>query len=71
MLVPVHKYNECEHSKICSVPENIHTPLTEGIGNSWGGGGGGGGLRKNPFRRGGMDDFWNQTKYKIIGTCCF
>ena len=26
-----------------------------------GGGGGGGGLRKNPFRGGGMDIFWNYT----------
>ena len=25
-------------------------------------GGGGGGLRKNPFRGGGMDIFWNYTK---------
>ena len=25
----------------CVVPENIHTPTTEGIGNSEGGGGGG------------------------------
>ena len=25
------------------------------------GGGGGGGLRKNPFRGGGMDIFWNYT----------
>ena len=25
----------------CAVPENIHTPPTEGIGISWGGGGGG------------------------------
>ena len=24
----------------CAVPENIHTPPTEGIGISWGGGGG-------------------------------
>ena len=72
------------HSVLHSVvPENIHTPPTEGIGNSWrvggsqrpknlskcmkldwnfqrgGGWGGGGGLRKNPFRGGGMDNFWN------------
>ena len=26
-----------------------------------GGGGGAGGLRKNPFRGGGMDIFWNYT----------
>ena len=42
------------------VPENVHTPSTEGIGNSWGWEGsqrpktlrssrGVGGLRKNPF----------------------
>ena len=24
-------------------------------------GGGGGGLRKNPFRGGGVDNFWNNT----------
>ena len=52
-------------------------PPTEGIGVSWGLGdsvgpknvkksmklqwGGGGGLRKNPFRGGGMDIFWNYT----------
>ena len=63
----------------CAVPENIHTPPTEGIGISWGVGGSvrpknlkkcmklnwnfqrGGGLRKNPFRGGGMDIFWNYT----------
>ena len=27
--------------------------------NNQKGGGGGGGLRKNPFRGGGMDNFWN------------
>ena len=31
------------------------------IGISRGVGGGGGGLRKNPFRGGGMDIFWNYT----------
>ena len=64
----------------CAVPENIHTPPTEGIGISWGMGASGrsknvkkymklyrnfqrGGevLRKNPFRGGGMDIFWNYT----------
>lgn len=44
----------------CVVPENNHTPATEGIENSWGRGGGGG-LRKNLFRGGGMDSFWNHT----------
>ena len=29
----------------CVVPENIHTPTTEGIGNSELGGGGGGGSK--------------------------
>ena len=57
----------------CAHPENTHTPPTEGIGIScktqnfeemceallefpegWG-------LRKNPFRGGGMDIFWNYT----------
>ena len=36
----------------CVVPENIHTPTTEGIGNSRGVGGGGG-KRPRKFRRGG------------------
>ena len=35
------------------VPENIHTPTTEGIGNSRGVGGGGVGQRPRKFRRGG------------------
>ena len=43
------KNNLCD----CVVPENIHTPTTEGIGNSRGVGGGGGGQRPRKFRRGG------------------
>ena len=75
----------------CVVLENIHSPPTEGIGNSWvvGGsqrpknlskcvdldwyfqtdGGGGGGRRKNPFRGGGMDNFWNHTINFMITYC--
>ena len=75
----------------CVVPENIHSPPTAGIGNSWvvGGsqrpknlskcvdldwyfqtdGGRGGGLRKNPFRGGGMDNFWNHTINFMITYC--
>ena len=36
-------------TRYCAVPENIHTPPTEGIGISWGGGGGvrGSGRPKN------------------------
>ena len=39
-----------------ALPENIHTPTTEGIGNSrgvGGGGGGGGGQKPRKFQRGG------------------
>ena len=36
----------------CVVPENIHTPTTEGIGNSRGVGGGGGGGVKGPGNSG-------------------
>ena len=41
----------------CVVPENIHTPTTEGIGNSeWVGGGGGGGVKGpgNSGKEGGL-----------------
>ena len=73
----------------CVVLENIHSPPTEGIGNSWVVGGsqrpknlskcvdldwyfqtdGGGGRRKNPFRGGGMDNFWNHTINFMITYC--
>ena len=36
-------------NRFCVVPENIHTPTTEGIGNSEGGGG----QRLRKFQRGG------------------
>ena len=56
----------------CAVPENIHTPPTEGIGISWGRGAkkfkGVGSLRKNPFRGGSMDNFWNYTLNKYVTT---
>ena len=57
----------------CAVPENIHTPPTEGIGISWGVGGsvrpknlkkcrgGGGGSLKKSLPCGSMDIFWNNT----------
>ena len=76
MIINYYNLNSNQH---CVIPENIHTPPSEGIWNSLGGGGGGGwfskaemlvnawsltgisrevgGLRKNPFRRGGMDNF--------------
>ena len=38
--------------KRCVVPENIHTPTTEGIGNSGGVGGGGSKAQEIPERRG-------------------
>ena len=63
----------------CVVPENIHTPPTEGTGNSRqeggggrsqrprGGGSDGGGVRGQipSMGGGGMDIFWNQTLQRI------
>jgi len=52
----------------CAVPENIHTPPTEGIGISCGNvssligiSRGAKGVGKNPFCGGGMDILWNYT----------
>ena len=64
-------------NRYCAVPENIHTPPTEGIEISWGCGGFcntkilhmklnwsfhiGGVLEKFPYMGEGMDIFWNNT----------
>ena len=42
----------------CAVPENIHTPPTEGIVISWGGGGVGGSVRPKNLKKG-MKLNWN------------
>ena len=48
------KCSHGRHGKHCVVPENIHTPTTEGIGNSERVGGGG--QRPRKFQRGGRLD---------------
>ena len=51
-LDPAVQKPKLKHMQQCLVPENIHTPTTEGNGNS-GGVGGGGGQRPRKFWRGG------------------
>ena len=54
--------NLISYKKQCVVPENIHTPPTEGIGNSWGVGGSQRPKNLKKCMRLGMDILWITTQ---------